>query len=187
MKQYILPAIRLTIVCILFFCGAYSLLIIGIAQVAPAHGKGETISVNDKIVGYKLIGQKFTEDKYFNSRPSAADYNATASAGSNKGPSDTAYLNIVQNRIDSFLVHNPGIKKEEIPSDLITASGSGLDPDISVEGAYIQVKRIAKIRNISEEKLRLLIDKNMEKPIAGFLGPEKINLLQLNIDLDTME
>lgn len=187
MKQYILPAIRLTIVCILFFCGAYSLLILCIAQVAPAHGKGETISVNDKIVGYKLIGQKFTEDKYFNSRPSAADYNATASAGSNKGPSDTAYLNIVQNRIDSFLVHNPGIKKEEIPSDLITASGSGLDPDISVEGAYIQVKRIAKIRNISEEKLRMLIDRNMEKPIAGFLGPEKINLLQLNIDLDTMK
>lgn len=187
MKQHILPAIRLTIVCILFFCGAYSLLILAIAQAAPAQGKGETISVNDEVVGYKLIGQKFTEDKYFNSRPSAADYNATASAGSNKGPSDTAYLNILQNRIDSFLVHNPGIKKEEIPSDLITASGSGLDPDISVEGAYIQVKRIAQIRKISEEKITALIDKNIEKPLAGFLGPSKINVLKLNIALDNLK
>ena len=89
----------------------------------------------------------------------------------------------MQNRIDSFLVHNPGIKKEEIPADLITASGSGLDPDISVQAAYVQVKRISKIRNISEEKLRALIDKHIEKPLAGFLGPEKINVLKLNIAL----
>lgn len=183
MKQYILPAIRLTIVCIVFFCGIYSLLILGIAQLSPAHGKGESVSVNNKVVGYKLLGQKFTNDQYFNSRPSAADYNATTSGGSNKGPSDSAYLGIIQNRIDSFLVHNPGIKKEEIPADLITASGSGLDPDISVQAAYIQVKRIAKIRNISEEQLRALIDKTIEKPFAGFLGPEKINVLKLNIAL----
>lgn len=186
MKQNILPAIRLTIVCMLFFCGVYSLLILAIAQAAPAHGKGETISEDNKVVGYKLIGQKFTDNKYFNSRPSAADYNATASGGSNKGPSDSAYLKIVQNRIDSFLVHNPGIKKDEIPSDLITASGSGLDPDISVEAANVQIMRISKLRNISEEKLRKLIDKHLEKPLAGFLGPEKINVLQLNIDLDDL-
>ncbi len=187
MKQYILPAIRLTLVCILFFCGAYSLLILAIAQAAPAHGKGETISVNDIIFGYKLIGQKFTEDKYFNSRPSAADYNATASAGSNKGPSDTAYLNILQNRIDSFLVHNPGIKREQIPSDLITASGSALDPDISVESAIIQVKRIASVRKIAEQKLIQLIDEHTEKPLAGILGPSKINVLKLNKALDNLK
>lgn len=187
MKQYILPAIRLTIVCILFFCGIYSLLILAIAQAAPAHGKGETISVNNKVVGYKLIGQKFTEDKYFNGRPSAADYNATASAGSNKGPSDSAYLKIVQSRIDSFLVHNPGIKKDEIPSDLITASGSGLDPDISVQAANVQIMRISKLRNIPEEKLIELVDKHIEKPLAGFLGPEKINVLELNIALDNLK
>jgi K+-transporting ATPase ATPase C chain len=184
MKQHILPAIRLTLVCILFFCGIYSLLILAIAQAAPDKGKGETVSVNNKVVGYKLIGQKFTDDQYFNSRPSAADYNATASGGTNKGPSDSAYLVIIQNRIDRFLVHNPGIKKEEIPADLITASGSGLDPDISVQSAYIQVKRISKTRNISEEQIRALIDKNIEKPLAGFLGPEKINVLKLNINLD---
>ncbi len=185
MKQHILSAIRLTLVCIVFFCGIYSLVILGIAQLAPAHGKGEIVSINNKVIGYKLIGQKFTEDQYFNSRPSASEYNAMASGGSNKGPSDPAYLSMIRNRMDSFLVHNPGIKKEEIPSDLITASGSGLDPDISVEAAYVQVKRIAKIRHISEEKLRALIDKHIEKSLAGFLGPEKINVLQLNIDLDT--
>lgn len=187
MKQYILPAIRLTIVCILFFCGIYSLLILGIAQAAPNNGKGETISVNNNVVGYKLIGQKFTDDKYFNSRPSAAAYDATASAGSNKGTSDTAYLNMLQSRIDTFMIHNPGIKKEEIPSDMITASGSGLDPDISLEGAYIQVKRIAKNRNIFENKLTALIDKHIEKPLFGFFGPQKINVLELNIALDNIK
>ena len=184
MKEHILPAIRLTLVCIFFFCGLYSLLILAIAQVAPARGEGETISVNDKIVGYKLIGQKFTEDKYFDDRSSASDYDATASGGSNKGPADPAYLKILQNRIDSFLVHNPGVDKEKIPSDLITESGSGLDPDISIQGAYIQVKRIAKIRNISESELKELVDKNIEKPFLGFLGPKKINVLRLNIALD---
>lgn len=187
MKQHILPAIRLTLVCIFFFCGLYSLLILAIAQVAPAHGEGETISVNDKIVGYKLLGQKFTEDKYFDSRPSASDYNATASGGSNKGPADSAYLRILQNRIDSFLGHNPGIKREEIPSDLITESGSGLDPDISAESALIQVKRIALVRKIDEQALIQLIDENTERPLAGILGPAKINVLQLNIALDNLK
>lgn len=184
MKKNILPALRLTLVCIIFFCGLYSLLILAIAQAAPAHGKGETITENNKVVGYKLIGQKFTEDKYFYSRPSSSDYDATASGGSNKGPADSAYLKILQSRIDSFWVHNPGVDKKEIPSDLITESGSGLDPDISVQGAYIQVKRIAKIRHISEAELKELVDKNIEKPFLGFLGPKKINVLSLNIVLD---
>ena len=187
MKQHILPAIRLTLVCIVFFCGLYSLLILAIAQVVPAHGEGETISVNNKIVGYKLLGQKFTEDKYFDDRPSASDYNATASGGSNKGPSDSGYLKILQNRIDTFSVHNPGVDKEEIPSDLITESGSSLDPDISRGSALIQVKRIASVRKIDEQKLIQLIDDHTEKPLAGILGPPKINVLKLNIALDNLK
>src|ERR1700675_2591743 len=158
MKEHILPAIRLTIVSILFFCGVYTIFILGIAQAAPSNGKGETVTVNGKVVGYSLIGQKFTDDKYFWSRPSAADYNAAGSAGSNKGPTDSAYLKQVQDRIDTFLVHNPGIKKEEIPADMVTASGSGLDPDISPASAYVQVKRIAAVRKISEEKIKALVD-----------------------------
>ena len=187
MKEYILPAIRLTIVCILFFCGVYTLLVLGIAQVAPAKGNGQTVTVNGKVVGYKLIGQKFTYDKYFWSRPSAVDYNAAGSGGSNKGPTNPEYLKTVQDRIDSFLVHNPGIKKEEIPSELVTASGSGQDPDLSPGAAYIQVKRIAAIRNIPEEKIEALIAQHSEKPLLGLFGTERVNILQLNIDLDNLK
>jgi K+-transporting ATPase ATPase C chain len=187
MKENILPAIRLTIVCILFFCGVYTLFIWGIAQAAPAKGKGETVIVNGKVVGYKLIGQKFTDDKYFWDRPSAVDYNAAGSGGSNKGPTNPDYLKQVQDRIDTFLVHNPRIKKEEIPSDMVTASGSGLDPDISVQGAYVQVKRIAAVRNIPETKIKELVKEHIEKPLLGLFGTEKVNVLQLNIDLDNLK
>ena len=187
MKEHILPAIRLTIVCILFFCGVYTIFILGIAQAAPANGKGETVTVNGKVVGYKLIGQKFTDDKYFWSRPSAVDYNAAGSGGSNKGPTNPDYLKTVQDRIDSFLVYNPGVKKEEIPSELVTASGSGQDPDLSPAAAYIQVKRIAAVRNISEENIKALVSQHVEKPLLGLFGTERINVLQLNIDLDRLQ
>lgn len=187
MKENILPAIRLTIVCVLFFMGIYSLIILAGAQAVPGKGKGETVVVNNKMAGWKLLGQKFTDDKYFWSRPSAVDYNAAASGASNKGPTNTDYLKQVQDRIDSFLVHNPGVKKEEIPSDLVTASGSGLDPHISVQGAYVQVKRIAATRNLSEEKVNELVKKHIEKPLAGLFGTERVNVLQLNIDLDNLK
>jgi K+-transporting ATPase ATPase C chain len=187
MKEHILPAIRFTIAFILFFCGVYTIFILGIAQAAPSYGKGETVSVNGKIVGYKLIGQKFTDDKYFWSRPSAVDYNAAGSGGSNKGPTNPDYLKTVRDRIDSFLVHNPGIKKEEIPSELVTASGSGQDPDLSPAAAYIQSKRIAAVRSIPEEKIRMLVSQHIEKPLLGLFGTERVNLLQLNIDLDNLK
>jgi K+-transporting ATPase ATPase C chain len=187
MKENILPAIRLTIVCILFFCGVYTLFIWGIAKAAPAKDEGEPVTINGKVVGYKLIGQKFTDDKYFWSRPSAVDYNAAGSGGSNKGPTNPDYLQTVKDRINNFLVHNPGVKKEEIPSELVTASGSGLDPDISVQGAYVQVKRIAAIRNISEAKIIELVKDDSKKPLAGLFGTERVNVLQLNIDLDNLK
>lgn len=186
MKQHILPAIKLTLVCVFFFCGIYTLLIWIIAQAAPARGLGKTVSVNGKVVGYALEGQGFTQDKYFYSRPSAVGYNAAGSAGSNKGPSNPDYLKDVQSKIDSFLVHNPGVKKEEIPSELVTYSGGGLDPDLSPEGARIQVKRIAAIRGIAETKLDGLVDSYTQKPLLGLLGPAKVNVLQLNIALDNL-
>jgi K+-transporting ATPase ATPase C chain len=187
MKEHILPAIRLTIICILFFCGVYILFILGVAQAAPAKGEGQTVVVNGKVVGYKLIGQKFTDDKYFWGRPSAVDYNAAGSGGSNKGPTNPDYLKTVQDRIDSFLVHNPGVKKEEIPSELVTASGSGQDPDLSPAAANIQVKRIAAVRNIPEEKIRNLVSQHIDKPLLGLFGTERVNVLQLNIDLDNLK
>jgi potassium-transporting ATPase KdpC subunit len=184
MKQHIIPALRLTLVCILFFCGLYTLFIWGIAQASPGKGEGETVSVNGKVVGYKLEGQNFSNDQYFWSRPSAVGYNAAGSGGSNKGPTNPDYLKDVTSRIDSFLVHNKTVNKNDIPSELVTASGSGLDPDISRQAAYIQVTRISKIRGMSEEALKALIDKHIDHPLMDLMGTEKINVLSLNIDLD---
>ena len=183
MKTNIFPAIRLTLFCALFFSGIYTVAILGIAKFTPNNGKGQIITQNGKTY-YSNIGQSFTQDKYFNSRPSAVNYNAAGSAGSNKGPSNPTYLAEVQARIDTFMVHNPSINKADIPSDLVTASGSGLDPNISVEGAKIQIKRIAKVRNISEEKLLELVDKQTEKPLFGLMGTSKINVLKLNLALE---
>jgi potassium-transporting ATPase KdpC subunit len=184
MKKYLLPSLKLTLVLLVICSALYPLFIAAVAKLAPGGGKGETLSVNGKVVGYKNIGQKFTQDKYFWSRPSAADYNANASSGSNKGPNDSAYLKTVSDRIDSFLVHNPSVKKADIPSELVTASGSGLDPDLSPQGAYVQVARIAKTRNIPGEKIKALIAQQIQKPLLGLFGPEKVNVLKLNIELD---
>ncbi len=187
MKQHILPALKLTFVSIVVFVGLYTLLIWGFAQAGPNNGKGETVTVNNKVVGFKLEGQNFTADNYFNSRPSAVGYNAAGSGGSNKGPSNPDYLKQVQDRIDTFLVHNPGVKKEQIPAELVTASGSGLDPDISAKGATVQVSRIARVRNITAEKINTLIAQQIQKPLLGMFGTEKINVLRLNIELDKLK
>ena len=184
MKTYILPSLKLTFTLIIICAVLYPLLIAGIAKTAQGKGKGVTVSVNGKVVGYENVGQKFTDDKYFQGRPSAVNYNAAGSGGSNKAPSNAEYLTIVQSRIDTFLVHNPDVKKSDIPSELVTASGSGLDPNISVEAAKIQVPRIAKIRNRNEKELYVLVDKLTEHSLFGFLGTEKINVLKLNIELN---
>ncbi len=187
MKTYLLPSLKLTAVLIILCSVLYPLLIAGIAKTAPGQGKGVTLSVNGKVVGYENIGQKFTKDEYFWSRPSAVDYNAAGSGGSNKGPSAPDFIAAVQARTDTFVKHNPGINKADIPGEMITASGSGLDPDISPKGAYIQIARVAKARNVSEELVRKLIDAHIEKPLLGIFGPEKVNVLKLNIALNTLK
>lgn len=184
MKQHILPALRLTAICIVLFCIVYPAIIWAAAQTVPGSGKGETILKNGKVIGYEKVSQSFTQDRYFNSRPSAVAYNAAGSAGSNKGPSNPDYLKEVQARIDTFLVHNPEVKKEQIPVELVTASGSGLDPHLSPAGAKIQIGRIAKIRNVSAEKLEQLVDQHTEKPL---MGPQVVNVLKLNIALDELK
>lgn len=182
MKKNLLISLKLTVVMIILLAVLYPLLIAGIGKAAPGGGKGETISVIGRVVGYENIGQKFTDDKYFQGRPSAVEYNAAGSGGSNKGPSNPEYLKLVQARIDTFLVHNPGISKEQIPAELVTASGSGLDPHISPASAYIQVKRIANVRDLSEDEIKKIIDQHIER---SWIGPsEKINVLKLNIALD---
>lgn len=186
MKENIFPAIRLTLVCLLLFSGIYTLVIWGFAQAAPNKGRGDIITENGRTY-YSNIGQKFTDDRYFYSRPSAVDYNAAGAGGSNKGPSNPDYLAVVQARIDSFLVHNPGVAKADIPSDLVTASGGGLDPHISVQAAKVQIQRIAKLRGIAPANLQQLILSHTENPLWGLLGTERINVLQLNIALDNLK
>ncbi|OQP64098.1 potassium-transporting ATPase subunit C [Niastella vici] len=186
MKNFLI-SIKLTLILIVICAGLYPLLVAGVGKMARGGGKGETVTVNGRVVGYANVGQKFTEDKYFWGRPSAVDYNAAGSAGSNKGPSNPDYLKTVQDRIDTFLVHNPGARKEDIPSEMVTASGSGLDPDISPASAYVQVKRVATVRRLSEERLRSLVDAHIEKPLLGMFGPSKVNVLKLNVALDELK
>ena len=183
----ILSALKITLLCLLLFVVIYPLLITGIAQFAPNKGKGEIIEIGGKKIGFQKVGQAFTLDKYFNSRPSAVGYNAAGSGGSNKGPSNPTYLAEVQARIDTFLVHNPTVKKVDIPSELVTASGSGLDPNISPKAALIQVERIAKVRNLPTEKLTKLVENQIQKPILGMFGMPMVNLLELNIALDQLK
>jgi K+-transporting ATPase ATPase C chain len=187
MKQHILPALKLTLSCLIFFSGIYTLLIFGIARFAPNHGEGVIIQRNGKTIGYLLEAQNFSSDGYFMSRPSAVGYNAAGSGGSNKGPTNPDYLKDVQTRIDSFMVHNKTIRKEKIPSELVTASGSGLDPDISPAGAYIQVARIAVVRSLSAEKINSLVDQAIEAPLFGLFGTERVNVLKLNLALDNLK
>ncbi len=185
MKENIVPAVKLTLLCLIFFSGIYSFAIWGVAQLAPNQGRGETIVHNENTY-YVNVGQAFTADRYFNSRPSAVGYNAAGSGGSNKGPSNPAYLADVQARIDTFLVHNPGAQKSEIPADLVTAGGSGLDPHISVQAARVQVPRIAALRRLAATDLEQLIVQHTERPLLGLFGTERVHVLKLNLALDEL-
>lgn len=183
MKSHLFPALKLTFLCLVFFAGVYPFTVWAVAQFAPNNGKGETVEHQGRLVGFARVGQNFTDDRYFCSRPSAVGYNAAGSGGSNKGPTNPDYLATVQARMDTFLVHNPAIAKSQIPAELVTASGSGLDPHLSPAGALVQVPRIARLRNIPEETLRDLVAKSTETPM---FGTSTVHLLRLNIALDQL-
>ena len=123
---------------------------------------------------------------YFWGRPSCAGdgYDATSSSGSNKGPTNPEYLAEVKSRIDTFLVHHPYLSRKDVPAEMVTASGSGLDPDITPQSAYVQVKRVAQARGMDVEEVRRIVDKAVEKPLLGVFGTEKVNVLKLNIALE---
>jgi len=183
----IFSAIKLTLLCLLFFSVLYPLAITGIAQFAPCKGKGETIEMNGKMVGFQKVGQSFTKNNYFWSRPSAVNYNAASGGGSNKGPSNPDHLKDVQIKVDRLLVHHPYLTKQDVPTEMVTASGSGLDPHISPNAAAVQVKRVAKARNISESPITQLVEKYTQKPLLGLFGPPVVNVLELNIALDRLK
>jgi potassium-transporting ATPase KdpC subunit len=183
MKE-ILKDIRLHFSTLILFGLLFPLLIWAIGLIFPAQSNGLPIYKDDQLIGFENIGQKFYSDKYFWGRPSAVDYNGASTGGSNKGPTNPEYLKDVEKRIEVFLKRNPEVKRSEIPSDLVTASGSGLDPDISVPGALIQIPRVAGARGINKDELKRLVEEQTGKPLLGFFGPEHINVLKLNIALD---
>lgn len=166
---------------------AYPLLVTGIGQAAfPDQAAGSLIQRDGKAVGSALIGQNFTDPKYVWGRPSATGpmpYNANASSGSNQGPLNPALADAVKSRIEALRAADPG-NTAAVPVDLVTASGSGLDPHVSVAGAQFQAARVARARNLPVAKVRQLIESQAEGRLFGLLGEPRVNVLQLNLALD---
>jgi potassium-transporting ATPase KdpC subunit len=186
MNKNLIIAIRFTVVTTIVFGLLYPLLVTGLSQLLfPKQANGSLIVKNGQIIGSELIGQTFTSDKYFHSRPSAAGngYDPLASGGSNLAPTNQTLVTRVAQDVAKWQQENPGTP---IPADLVTASGSGLDPDISPASADFQVPRVAKARGMSPEQLRQLVAKHTQQRQFGILGEPRVNVLELNLDLDAV-
>lgn len=185
MKTHLLPSLKITLFTLILFGVIYPLGITLVSKfVTKGNGGGATIEENGKVVGFEVIGQRFESEKYFNSRPSAVGYNAAATGGSNKGPTNPDYLAQVEERITNFLKQNPDVQRQDVTVDLVTASGGGLDPHISPAAAQIQVPRIAKVRGINEDAVKQLIQQNTKQPLFGIFGTPTVHVLRLNLALD---
>jgi len=174
-----------TVVTIVILGGGYNLLLIGIGRtVFPAQAEGSLIRRADgTVVGSRLIAQKFAKAEYFHSRPSGVDYNAASTGGTNYGPSNSDHLKAVRERLDAVIAED-GVAASDVPSELVTASGGGLDPHIPPRAAELQAARVARARNVDVERVRALIAQHTEPPTFGFLGRARVNVLELNLDLD---
>jgi potassium-transporting ATPase KdpC subunit len=196
MLREIRPAILLLIALTLITGLAYPLAMTAIAgAIFPKQAAGSLIEKDGKVIGSVLIGQEFKDDKYFHGRPSAttapdpadasktvpAPYNAANSGGSNLGPTSKALNDRVKDDVEKLKAENP---KASVPIDLVTTSASGLDPDISPEAAVFQVPRVAKARNMPEDRVRQLVTENTQGRLAGLLGEPRVNVLALNLALD---
>jgi K+-transporting ATPase ATPase C chain len=184
MKEHLNIAVRFTIVTTIIFGLFYPLAVTGLSHlIFPHQANGSLISRGGAIAGSDLIGQAFTADKYFHSRPSNAGtgYDATASGGSNLAPTNKQLIDRVHSDVSKLQQENPG---EPIPADLVTSSGSGLDPDISPASAAFQIPRVAKARGINSDQLKSLVLSHVQGRQFGIFGEARVNVLQLNLDLD---
>ena len=187
MWEQVLPGLRIKILMTVLLGVVYPLVITGLCQVFfPRQANGSLITAGDRVVGSELIGQNFTRPEYFQGRPSAAGtdgYDATASSGSNYGPTNQKLIDRVKGSVERFRRENPD-HQGSIPADLVTASSSGLDPHLSPESAHAQAPRVARARGVPGDQINLLISRFTEGSDLGLLGEPRVNVLKLNLALD---
>ncbi len=166
----------------------YPILITGLVQTAnPEKADGSLLFVNGSVVGSRLIGQNFTGPDYFHGRPSTVGYSAMGSGASNLGPTSSRLMDQVYQRVEKVRAENNLSRASSVPADLVMASGSGLDPHISVEGAMLQIPRVARARGLPESDVKVLVYERIEPAALGVLGQERVNVLELNLALDEMQ
>jgi len=182
-------AIRMAFITLLITGVVYPLAVSGVVSFAfPRQAAGSLIVIHGRVVGSKLIGQPFVSDRYFHPRPSSAGagYDAGASGASNLGPTSEALVSAVASRVREVRRDEPGSKAGRVPVDLVTASASGLDPDISPDSAYLQVPRVAAARGLAAESVRRLVARHVAGRQLGFIGEPRVNVLELNLALDAL-
>ena len=184
-------AVMVTLIFAVVCCGLYPLVVFGISQ-ALFHNQANgslIVDASGTVHGSKLLGQQFTADKYFQSRPSAAGngYDATSSGGSNLGPTSSNLVTTIAQRIADYRAQNGLVTNALVPADAVTASGSGLDPHISLRNAELQAPRVAKARKLELEKVRVLIKQNTDSADWGIFGEPRVNVLTLNLSLDAIK
>jgi K+-transporting ATPase ATPase C chain len=187
MKKELILAVRFTLVTTLVFGLIYPIGVTGLSKLLfPKQAAGSLIERNGSVVGSKLIGQSFTSDKYFHSRPSAAGngYDASASSASNLAPTNHVLVDRVKSDVAKLQQENPGAP---IPADLVTTSGSGLDPQISPAAATFQIPRVAKARGLSADSVKALVARHTQARTWGIFGEPRVNVLELNLDLDSLK
>lgn len=179
MRNHLLVSLRMTAVLVVLTCGLYPALVYAVAQLAfPEKANGSFVRGHGRVIGSELIGQPFTSERFFRSRPSASGYDATASGGTNLGPTSRKLRDAVAAAVKSFDTHR------DVPADAATSSASGLDPHISPENAAAQAPRVARVNGLSPERVRALIDAATEPRFLGVFGEPRVHVLRLNLAID---